>query len=98
MKAPAWLAALLLTAPVAAVAQQQQPRVERPAQPPQRGSGPTGNDTVESPVPPRPQGGVLRPPGNVDPGIQVPTPRPGATTPVIPPPGAPGGDRNVQPR
>lgn len=43
--------------------------------------------------------GVLRPPADVDPGIQIPAPDPTPqTTPVIPPPGTPGGDPNVQPK
>ena len=40
--------------------------------------------------------GVLCPP-NVDPGIKAPTPETGRM-PVIPPPGSPGGDPNVQPK
>jgi hypothetical protein len=40
--------------------------------------------------------GVICPP-NVDPGIRVPTPDAG-TTPVIPPPGSPGGDPGVRPK
>jgi hypothetical protein len=40
--------------------------------------------------------GVLCPP-NVDPDIKAPTP-PGGRMPVIPPPGSPGGNQNVQPK
>jgi hypothetical protein len=40
--------------------------------------------------------GVLCPP-NVDPDIKAPTPESGKM-PVIPPPGSPGGDPNVQPK
>jgi hypothetical protein len=40
--------------------------------------------------------GVICPP-NVDPGIKAPTPNAGKM-PVIPPPGSPGGDPNVQPK
>lgn len=40
--------------------------------------------------------GVLCPP-NVDPAIKAPTPDAGKM-PVIPPPGAPGGDPNVRPK
>ena len=40
--------------------------------------------------------GVLCPP-NVDPDIKAPTPG-GGKMPVIPPPGTPGGDPNVQPK
>lgn len=43
--------------------------------------------------------GVIRPPANVDPEIRAtpPVPNPG-TTPVIRPPGEPGGNPSVQPR
>jgi hypothetical protein len=40
--------------------------------------------------------GVICPP-DVDPAIKAPTPNAGKT-PVIPPPGSPGGDPNVQPK
>jgi hypothetical protein len=40
--------------------------------------------------------GVICPP-DVDPGIKAPTPNAGKT-PVIPPPGSPGGDPNIQPK
>jgi hypothetical protein len=39
--------------------------------------------------------GVLCPPAGVDPEIRAPTPDSG-NTPVIPPPGSPGGDPNVR--
>ncbi len=41
--------------------------------------------------------GVICPPARVDPEIHAPTP-PGGRMPVIPPPGSPGGDPNVQPK
>ena len=41
--------------------------------------------------------GVLCPPAGVDPEIRAPTPE-GGTTPVIPPPGSPGGDPTVRPK
>jgi len=41
--------------------------------------------------------GVLCPPAGVDPEIRAPTPKTG-NTPVIPPPGSPGGDPNVRPK
>lgn len=41
--------------------------------------------------------GVLCPPGGVDTEMHVPTPDAG-TTPVIPPPGSPGGDQSVRPK
>lgn len=42
-------------------------------------------------------GGVICPPPGVDPEIRARTPE-GGTTPVIPPPGSPGGDQSVQPK
>ena len=41
--------------------------------------------------------GVLCPPTGVDPEIHAPTPDSG-NTPVIPPPGSPGGDPSVRPK
>jgi hypothetical protein len=41
--------------------------------------------------------GVLCPPAGVDPEIRAPTPDTG-NTPVIPPPGSPGGDPTVRPK
>jgi hypothetical protein len=42
-------------------------------------------------------GGVLCPPGNLDPEMQKQPPETGKT-PVIPPPGSPGGDPTVRPK
>ena len=43
--------------------------------------------------------GVIKPGGNIDPKMQVNPPDPGPTsTPVIPPPGSPGGNPNVVPK
>ena len=41
--------------------------------------------------------GVLCPPAGIDPEIHAPTPETG-NTPVIPPPGRPGGDPTVRPK
>ncbi|MGL4264871.1 MAG: hypothetical protein ACRCTX_24890 [Afipia sp.] len=41
--------------------------------------------------------GVLCPPPGIDPDMHAPTPQ-GGTTPVIPPPGSPGGDPSVRPK
>ena len=41
--------------------------------------------------------GVMCPPAGVDPEIRAPTPDAG-TTPVIPPPGSPGGDPSIRPK
>jgi hypothetical protein len=42
--------------------------------------------------------GVLCPPAGIDPEIRAPTPENGSNTPVIPPPGSPGGDPNLRPK
>ena len=42
-------------------------------------------------------GGVLCPPSTADSEIHAPTPE-GGNTPVIPPPGSPGGNPNVVPK
>jgi hypothetical protein len=43
--------------------------------------------------------GVIHPTTNVDPKMNKPAPVPDPnSTPVIPPPGSPGGDPNVQPK
>lgn len=41
--------------------------------------------------------GVICPPTHVDPAMRQ-SPPPGGRTPVIPPPGSPGGDPNIQPK
>ena len=41
--------------------------------------------------------GVICPPPHLDPDIRAPAPG-GGKTPVIPPPGSPGGDPSVQPK
>lgn len=41
--------------------------------------------------------GVICPPPDLDPQIRAPAPG-GGRTPVIPPPGSPGGDQSVQPK
>ena len=41
--------------------------------------------------------GVLCPPPGVDPEMHAPTPNVG-NTPVIPPPGSPGGDQTIRPK
>jgi hypothetical protein len=41
--------------------------------------------------------GVIRPESNIDPGMRKPAPAEGST-PVIPPPGSPGGPQGVEPK
>ncbi len=62
----------------------------------------TSDDVRPTPVPNRDPGVVAPPsgvltPGNPDPGINLPIP-PQGRMPVIPPPGTPGGNPNVQPK
>ncbi|MDB5618122.1 hypothetical protein [Tardiphaga sp.] len=69
---------------------------------PQQGTlSPNGTTTGKNAEPLSDQlaksGGVLCPPGGVDTEMHVPTPDGGTNTPVIPPPGSPGGDRSVRP-
>jgi hypothetical protein len=83
-----------------AAAQVQQPGIAAPNAPGQVPTDP------KSPGPNEPLSdtlsrsqGVVTPPANIDPGIHAPAPEPNPqTTPVIPPPGTPGGDPNVQPK
>jgi hypothetical protein len=57
------------------------------------GSGGTLSEKLER------SDGVIRPPGGVAPDMTVPAPVPDpGTTPVIPPPGSPGGNPRVDPR
>ena len=66
-----------------------------PTPPPERVAPSSGNlsDRLSQ------QKGTIAPP-NVDPGMTVSPPANGATgtTPVIPPPGSPGGNRSVVPK
>jgi len=63
----------------------------------------TSDDVRPVPTPNADPGGVVMPPsgvvkpGNPDPGINVPV-APQGRMPVIPPPGTPGGNPNVQPK
>ena len=97
-------ALLLAAAPAMAqnpqVAPPQSPNV--PVAPPNAASPPpeqiapkSGNlsDTLSR------QRGTIKPPENVDPNMTVPPRTPSAgTTPVIPPPGSPGGNQSVVPK
>jgi hypothetical protein len=98
-------AAVALAVP-AALAQANPPTAPAPLQ--RRDCPPD----VSNPVPPRSNettgsaslsqelsqsNGVICPPAGVDPGIAVP-PVGGGRTPVIPPPGTPGGDPNIVPK
>jgi hypothetical protein len=57
------------------------------------GSGATLSDKLEA------TDGVIRPPSNIDPEITAPAPVPDpGTTPVIRPPGSPGGNPALVPK
>jgi hypothetical protein len=62
-----------------------------------QGTQPTPGDNPSDKL--NKSGGVIKPDGNIDPKMQVTPPDPGPTsTPVIPPPGTPGGNPNVVPK
>ncbi len=85
----AWLAGIAAIATLAA----SQAFAQSATTPPSQATPP------ELVAPTGPASGVIHPPTGVDPGIRVPAPDPqGGTMPVIPPPGTPGGNQNVQPK
>jgi hypothetical protein len=70
-------------------------------------SKPTNNEPAHAPqaqqvVPPDEGGvhtGIIHPPASIDPGMTKPSPNPEAfPTPVVPPPGTPGGNPQVIPK
>ena len=92
-----------LLASTIAFAQSQAPAPQAPLQMPEcrRGAlpGEPGETTGSADLGDRlaRSKGIICPPAGVDPGIAAP-PVGGGTTPVIPPPGTPGGDPNIIPR
>jgi len=64
----------------------------RPARPSDESGKPLGDTLAQS-------GGVLCPPPGIDPQMHAPAPNSDhGAMPVIPPPGSPGGDPNMQPK
>ena len=65
-----------------------------------QGSEPAASDDEQPTAPPAEHKGVITPPPIGDEGIytKVPNPEAGHEKEVIPPPGSPGGDPNVEPR
>jgi hypothetical protein len=64
------------------------------------GQDPPASDDEQRTAPPAEHKGVIPPPSVGDEGIytKVPNPEAGHEKEVIPPPGSPGGDPNVEPR
>ena len=103
---PAWrslprLAGLLALLSGPALAQAPSPSTPGSPYAPMPEPSAPGRNAAPERSNPMPRSGVIQPPatGRVDPGIHttVPDPRPN-TTPVIPPPGSPGGNPQIQPR
>ena len=65
-----------------------------------QGKDPPGTDEEQGTAPPAEHKGVITPPPVGDEGIytKVPNPEAGHEKEVIPPPGSPGGDPNIEPR
>jgi hypothetical protein len=99
----ATVGAVIATAPLDfAQSQVLSPPAGAPLQTPecQRGAGPavgeaTGSATLSDQL--SQSKGIICPPAGVDPGIAAP-PVGGGRTPVIPPPGTPGGDPSIVPK
>ena len=73
------------------------PTADKPSQ----GKIPEGSGSSTEPLSEKldRSGGVIHPPSGVDPGISQAPPAIGSqSTPVIPPPGSPGGKRGVNPK
>lgn len=109
-RAPIALALLLATAPAMAqtpLPQQQAPNMPapnttipekvEPEAPATTGSTSGGGATLSDKL--QATDGVIRPPENIAPDMRTPAPVPNpGTTPVIPPPGSPGGNLSVDPK
>jgi hypothetical protein len=98
------VSALSVLAPQAQSAPNDVPLLPQPpnqnACPPDINRAPRSNETTGSPSLSDQLAatkGVICPPAGVDPGIAAP-PVGGGRTPVIPPPGTPGGDPSIQPK
>ena len=87
-KGSAGVLAVVLTVATTVLAQAQAPD-PKGCTPQERSSQALNQDADKN-------AGVICPP-DVDPAMKAPTPKTGDTS-VIPPPGGPGGDPNVQPK
>ena len=79
------------------------PAAETPAPPdkpqsqiPEKVSPPLENGAKENKL--QRENGVIKPPANIDPGMTEKPPETGGKMPVIPPPGAPGGNPSLKPK
>ncbi len=90
------LALMAIAAAVPSFAEDQKP----PEQAAPQGKDAPGSDNGTSIPTPGEHQGVIPPPPTGDTGIETQVPNPNAGTPeeVIPPPGTPGGNPNVEPR
>jgi hypothetical protein len=99
MKRPLFLSCVLIAASGVASAQAPPAPVTPPGS--QGNIAPEGTTTGQSREPLGDKlaksDGVLCPPAGVDPQMRAPTPDTG-NTPVIPPPGSPGGDPTIRPK
>jgi hypothetical protein len=75
------------------------PQSERTGPQDPRSTGSVGRSTEPLSDKLERSGGVIRPPEDIAPemAVRAPVPDPG-TTPVIPPPGTPGGDPTIEPK
>jgi len=93
-------AALVATGSLAAAASPQDPQTQQaqpapmPCEPPASRPNAPSNSTV----PGCQSNGVIKPPQTGDRSVLAPPDMGTASTPVIPPPGTPGGDLNVKPQ
>ncbi|HVV94859.1 MAG TPA: hypothetical protein VHD15_15720 [Hyphomicrobiales bacterium] len=94
-RAAAWAAALLVATASGAAAQAppSEGHARKPATPDSGNAAGSLSQRLSR------SNGVIPPPKNVDPGMSAPVPNPHPhTTPVIPPPGSPGGKSGVEPK
>jgi hypothetical protein len=86
------LSAVAQTAPGAAGTDQVIPEKDRSRPQDQSGSGSNLSDKLDK------SGGVIKPNTDIDPKMDKPAPAMPSSTPVIPPPGSPGGNPDVKPK
>jgi hypothetical protein len=82
-----------MPAPQNTIPEKIEPQSQDPSTTGSTGSSGTLSDKLEA------SDGVIRPPSNIAPDMTVPAPDPNpGTTRVIPPPGSPGGNPNIEPK